>query len=298
MRGCTSRFICITIQRQNKVVAFIFLFTFIQTVGHLVFSQNDVKTGEKLPFTLEIPVSEEQLLTMTVDTSASLYYCPLLGKVISQFGKRGGRTHTGVDIKLKSGDTVRAALKGVVRMAQTYSGYGKLVILKHTDGYETYYAHLSKILVLKGDTVYAGKTVGLGGRTGRATTDHLHFEVRKNGSAQNPEQYFAFANGDLKKPIIPGSNEFLALSNKKEIPAEIKNLAETVFDPQHGSMPEHERTKATSIEEQAANAFVTIQKGDTLYSLAKRYGTSVKHLQDLNKLEGSLLKIGMQLRVN
>lgn len=275
------------------------LLAFLLGCSQVAFSLNDAETGEKLPFTLEIPVSLEQTFPLNAETSASQCCCPLLGKVISKFGKRGGRTHTGVDIKLKRGDTVRAALSGVVRMAQTYSGYGKLVILTHPEGYETYYAHLSKCLVSKGDTVYASQIVGLGGRTGRATTDHLHFEVRKNGSAQNPEQYFAFANGDLKKSILLGANElFIASSNKKEAPVESNNLADTASDPQRGSMPENETTKASFAEEQAADAIVTIHKGDTLYSLAKRYGTSVKQLQDLNNLEGSLLKIGMQLRVN
>lgn len=267
--------------------------------SQVAFSLNDAETGEKLPFTLEIPTTPEQSLSITADTSTSLYCCPLLGKVISKYGKRGGRTHTGVDVKLKRGDTVRAALSGVVKMAQTYSGYGKLVILTHPEGYETYYAHLSKCLVSKGDTVYVGQTVGLGGRTGRATTDHLHFEIRKNGGSQNPEQYFAFANGELKKPILPGDNElFIASSNKKEAPVESEFLADSESNPQSGSSPENETANASSVEEQAADAFVTIKKGDTLYSLAKRYGTSVKQLQDLNNLEGSLLRIGMQLRVN
>lgn len=275
------------------------LLALLLSCSQVAFSLNDAETGEKLPFTLEIPVSSEQIFSITSDTSASHYCCPLLGKVISKYGKRGGRTHTGVDVKLKRGDTVRAALSGVVKMAQTYSGYGKLVILTHPEGYETYYAHLSKCLVSKGDTVYTGQTVGLGGRTGRATTDHLHFEVRRNGGSQNPEQYFAFANGDLKKPILPGDNGlFIASSNKKDTPAESKNLAETASNPLSGSLPENEISNASSIEEQAADAFVTIKKGDTLYSLAKRYGTSVKQLQDLNNLEGSLLRIGMQLRVN
>lgn len=229
----------------------------------------------------ESPATLEQTITLITDTTSSVHCCPLLGKVISPYGKRGGRTHTGVDVKLKRGDTVRAALKGVVQLAKTYSGYGKLVILTHPEGYETYYAHLSKCLVSKGDTVFAGQTVGLGGRTGRATTDHLHFEVRKNGVAQNPEQYFGFANGDFKKPILFGVKELIIASGTKEKPLDVKNdINEPVF------------------EVQTTDAYVTIQKGDTLFSLAKRYGTTIRQLQDLNHLEGSLLKIGMRLRIN
>lgn len=264
-----------------------------------VFCLNDAETKEKLPFTFEFPVSQEHSIRLITDTSATSHCCPLLGRVISQFGKRGGRTHAGVDVKLKRGDTVRAAIRGVVKMAQTYSGYGKLVILTHPEGYETYYAHLSKCLVSKGDTVYAGQTVGLGGRTGRATTDHLHFEVRKNGSALNPEIFFGFANGELKKSILFGGRElFIASSKKPKTPVAGKQVAEKETTIEMNHLAGKDAVIEPSVDVNTADSYVTIQKGDTLYSLARRYGTTVKQLQDLNNLSGNLLKIGMKLRVN
>jgi len=186
-----------------------------------------------------------QTITFTYDTTACQLFCPYLGKVISPFGSRGGRKHTGADIKLQKGDSVGAAMNGVVKMAKSYYGYGKLVILTHPDGFETYYAHLCKCLVKKGDTVRVGSVVGLGGRTGRATTNHLHFEVRKNGSPLNPEQYFCFAEGIVKKPILMGVQElFVSIEKKPEPP---------VFTLQNDN---------TLVIPASEAAFVTIQKGD------------------------------------
>jgi len=281
MKDNTSRHLFASARRYPYAVARMLMLVAIGFCNQVVLCSNNPNLTDERPFTFEFPATHEQTITLVTDTTSFLHCCPILGKVISPFGRRGGRTHTGVDVKLKHGDAVGAALKGVVKMAKSYSGYGKLVILTHPDGYETYYAHLSKCLVAKGDTVVAGQIVGLGGRTGRATTDHLHFEVRKNGAAQDPEQYFGFANGDLKKHILFGVKELFIASVKKNEPHEVKTTS-----------------KEPVIEVPTTDSYVTIRPGDTLYSLAKQYGTSVSQLQDLNQLEGSLLKIGMRLRIN
>lgn len=136
--------------------------------------------------------------TLNTNLSPSDQISPVKGKVINPFGYRGGHNHTGSDIKLQKGDTVRAAFSGVVTKASPNSAYGNLVILKHVNNIETYYAHLSKCLVQVGDSVVAGEVVGLGGHTGRATTDHLHFEVRYNHISLNPEHFFDFNNNTVK----------------------------------------------------------------------------------------------------
>ena len=104
--------------------------------------------------------------------------CPYVGKVYSKFGYRRGRRHQGTDIPLKSGTPVAAAFDGRVRMSSYVSGYGNLVILRHENGLETFYGHLSKRQVSVGDWVRAGDIVGLGGSTGRSSGPHLHFETR------------------------------------------------------------------------------------------------------------------------
>ena len=132
--------------------------------------------------------------------SSSSWHFPLPGaKVISPYGQRGGRMHTGADLKTKAKDKIYAAFAGEVVFSDRFSGYGNLVRINHGNGLETYYAHNSKNLVKKGQHVKAGQVIALVGQTGRATTPHLHFETRVNGKPQNPANYFDLSNGVLRK---------------------------------------------------------------------------------------------------
>lgn len=136
------------------------------------------------------------------DLPDSSFVFPLPGaKVISAYGSRGG--HTGDDIKTKPNDTIRCVMDGIVRMAKSYGGYGNVVVVRHYNGIETVYSHNSSNLVEAGDTVRAGQPVGLTGRTGRATTEHLHFEVRIDGQHVNPRILFDMKNRKpLKRTLI------------------------------------------------------------------------------------------------
>lgn len=130
------------------------------------------------------------------------YAFPLPGaKVISPYGGRR-RHHSGYDIKTKANDTIVAAFDGIVRMAKPYAAYGNVVVIRHYNGLETVYSHNSKNLVKPGDRVKAGTPVALTGRTGRATTAHLHFEVRFNGMHFNPNYVFRFKSQKLRKNIL------------------------------------------------------------------------------------------------
>lgn len=123
-------------------------------------------------------------------------------KVISNYGGRGGRSHTGVDIKTKPNDEILAAFDGVVTMSQVYFAYGNYIKIKHDNGLETIYSHNSRNFVKVGDRVKAGQVIGLTGRTGRATTPHLHFECRINGRAFNPGIIFDHLNHSLKMEMV------------------------------------------------------------------------------------------------
>ncbi len=125
---------------------------------------------------------------------------PLPGaKVISPYGRRGKRNHTGIDIKTCANDTIVAAFAGVVRMAKKYGAYGNVVVIRHQSGFETVYSHSVKNLVKVGEHVSAGDPIALTGRTGRASTEHLHFEVRVNGQYFDPNWIIDFQNYTLKK---------------------------------------------------------------------------------------------------
>jgi len=227
-----------------------------------------------------------QIDTTLVDSFISYQVSPIQGKVISPFGYRGRHKHTGADIKLQKGDTVRAAFSGMVKMSAPYSGYGNLVILEHTNNIETYYAHLSKCIVKEGETVAAGEVVGLGGRTGRATTNHLHFEIRFNRVPQNPEHFFNFNNCTVIVPV-------LAYAPVNKVESETKNGTEIETENKVEIKTETEKSSNTDV----SIGFVIIQKGDTLYALARQYGTTVKRLQNINHLKSSNVRIGMRLKI-
>jgi len=203
---------------------------------------------------------------------------PYKGKVISKFGIRHGRMHTGTDIKLCSGDTIRCAFDGRVRIAKKFSGYGNLVLVRHNNGLETIYGHLKSIKVKVNDTIKAGDLVGLGGRTGRASCDHLHFETRLFGQPFDPSKYIDFETYTLKSDKIFYANKRFEIDKanfkKKPTAAEAEILAE-------GTYRKH-----------------TIRKGDTLSGIARKYHTTVKKLCATNHITPkTTLKIGRVLKV-
>lgn len=120
------------------------------------------------------------------------------GKVISPYAGRR-KNHTGVDLKTRANDTIVAAFDGIIRMAKPFSAYGNVIVIRHYNGLETIYSHNSKHLVKSGDFVKSGTPIALTGRTGRATTEHLHFEIRINGEHFNPNILIDFQKRELKR---------------------------------------------------------------------------------------------------
>lgn len=137
-------------------------------------------------------------------------------KVISPFGRRGGRTHSGVDIKTKPNDNILAAFDGVVTFSQRYAAYGNYIKIKHDNGIETAYSHNSKNLVREGDRVKAGQVIGLTGQTGRATTAHLHFECRINGQVFDPSYVFDHQSHTLQQHQLTFSKRGGSISIKAD----------------------------------------------------------------------------------
>lgn len=155
---------------------------------------------------VDISVLKEPQLYENLDQQ--WWHYPLPGaKVISPFGQRSGRRHTGVDLKTVNKDEIHAAFDGEVVFSGPFAGYGNLVRIRHDNGLETYYSHNSKNLVQTGDFVRAGQVIALTGQTGRATTPHLHFETRVGGQPVNPNIYF-----DHEKQTI----QLQAFSKKKD----------------------------------------------------------------------------------
>ncbi len=207
------------------------------------------------------------------------FHYPAIGMMTSPFGPRWGRMHYGLDIDLEVGDNVYAAFEGMVRISQYHSSYGNVVVIRHNNGLETLYAHMSQRKVLPGDHIEAGDVIGLGGNTGRSYGAHLHFEFRYMGQAFDPLL------------IVNPSAQALLASSFTLLPLH--------FEPA-GVSPQTiaARTANTKSTKSSKARYHVVKKGDTLYSLARKNGTSVSAICKLNRIkESSTLRLGQRLRV-
>ena len=130
------------------------------------------------------------------------FVMPVCGKLLSDFGVRNGRKHSGIDIKLEKEAPVYCAFDGMVRIAKVYGNYGKVVVVRHDNGLETVYSHLNSISVKLNQRVKAGVRIGGGGKTGNATSEHLHFEMRFKGEPFNPRLVVDFEKCRLKSDVL------------------------------------------------------------------------------------------------
>lgn len=242
-----------------------------------------------------LPPKDELVTLRLTEPYDHPFVSPVIGPVISKFGHRGRRMHTGTDIRLNAGDTVRCAFDGKVRLAKRFSGYGNLVLVRHSNGLETIYAHLQTIKVNLNDTIKAGGLIGLGGRTGRASCNHLHFETRLFGEPFDSNKYIDFKLCALRSNHIYYKNKQWEIDpdnfNKKQ-PVETKLIVAV-----NKSIPTIGAKVNTNTKAKASKH--VIRKGDNLWVIAKKYNTSVKKLCSANNITAQkTLKVGSVLRIN
>ena len=159
---------------------------------------------------------KEELTICPMDLMEEGFCFPLPGsRILSPYGERDGRMHSGWDIKTFANDTIRCAFNGEVVLSEWYSDYGNCVIVRHHNGLETYYSHNVTNLVKKGDKVKAGQPLALEGRTGRATGDHLHFETRVINQHFDPNLLFDFENHRLRKDCLKITKKKSGIKVKK-----------------------------------------------------------------------------------
>ena len=225
--------------------------------------------------------------------SASRFVVPYQTKVFSRFGIRRGRRHQGVGLPLKTGTPVVAAFDGRVR-ASTYSkGYGNLVIIRHENGLETFYGHLSKREVEVGDWVRAGDEIGLGGSTGRSTGPHLHFETRYQGYAFDPEWIADYETGELRKNVFVLRRSYLD-AHSRYTPESVDEEEEIYADEER--IVEEEKRLAA---ERAAIRYHIVKNGESLSVIARKEGKSLNAVIKLNPgINPDKLSIGQKIRVN
>ena len=207
--------------------------------------------------------------------------------VTSNFGARWGRQHKGLDIKVYIGDTIRAAFSGKVRIVRYEArGYGNYIVIRHNNGLETIYGHLSKQLVRENDEVRAGDVIGLGGNTGRSTGSHLHFETRLCGVALNPALLFDFRAQDVTGDFY-NFNKARYLSESREATRLRGKVGSGSYTPEEvrGTTARVERSSSRYNEQRL---YHKVEKGETLYSIARKRGVSVETLCELNHINKTL----------
>lgn len=196
--------------------------------------------------------------------------------ITSNFGSRWGRQHKGLDIKVYIGDTIRAAFSGKVRIVRyEAAGYGKYVVIRHYNGLETIYGHMSAQLVHEDQEVRAGDPIGLGGNTGRSTGSHLHFETRLCGVALNPAIMFDFRAQD----VVADNYMFRRASYDRE-----SRIATQLRGVGGGSAGDELASAAPEARYEAATRYHKVGRGETLSTIARKRGTTIDALCRLNHI--------------
>jgi len=253
-------------------------------------------------------------LCLTEDSNKG-FKIPVPGVTTSRYGIRNGKNHNGIDLNLKTGDTVCAAWSGKVRYAKfNDGGFGNLVIIRHHNGLETFYAHLSKLLVFPDQDVIAGETIGLGGSTGHSTGPHLHFEVRFYDDPINPEEMIDFANKKLKfenlfvhKSLFKSGAKPSEYFDDKDVekiePKKVEEVKKEKVEVKKEKVEvkkEKEKEKEKKVEVRKDKVkYYMVKSGDTLSKIAARHKLTVSKLCQLNGIKSSAtLRVGKSLRVN
>ena len=248
--------------------------------SHDLYSSWDSNTAH--PYNFDKDFKSDSVVLTLIESDDNNFVLPFRGTLTSLFGWRKYRPHYGTDIDLETGDEVVSAFDGMVRLAKYYQGYGNCVIIRHNNGLETVYAHLSRILVESGQKLDAGTIIGLGGNTGHSYGSHLHFEIRYLGQALDTQDFIDFENGILK------SNTFVLRKVDVENKYDLRAL--------------HTRHKhdlgIAKIKKDNKHGYYKIKSGDSLSRIAKLKKTNVKSLCRKNGLRiNSKLRVGQRIKI-
>lgn len=222
----------------------------------------------------------------TFKVDLSNFTMPTMGHTTSNYGRRGRRTHHGIDLKVQVGDTIYAAFDGKIRVCEyERRGYGYYVVIRHPNGLETVYGHLSKFLVSDNDVVKSGDPIALGGNTGRSTGSHLHFETRFLGRSINPIDIIDFENKVCHRDVYTVQTSTLGTPGRAA-----RSVANT---------SSRSSEKTTNKYATGTVSYYRIKKGDTLGHIAKMHGVTVQKLCKLNNMSTrETLRLGKSLRVS
>lgn len=235
----------------------------------------------------------------TMDIDVSSFVAPTKGLLTSPFGWRKRRMHKGVDLKVYVGDTIRAAFDGKVRIKKyERRGYGYYYVIRHNNGLETVYGHLSRQLVAEDAVVKAGQPIALGGNTGRSTGPHLHFEMRFMGIALDPSDIIDFDSFKPKSSVyaFKRSQAEWAQNNKGRRGARYSERS----SKNNNNASANTNTKTSSSKNSATSSgggVHRVKQGDTLSAIARKYGTTVSKLCKLNGIRADkTLQLGQKIK--
>ncbi len=235
-------------------------------------------------------------MPQTAEIDVSKFCMPHPGYVTSPYGyrRRFRRMHKGIDLKAFTGDTIRAAFDGKIRVTNyERRGYGYYVVIRHTNDLETVYAHLTKFLVEDNQYVRAGDPIGLAGNTGRSFGSHLHFETRYMGYAINPAAIFDFANQTTHTDQYTFDKS--TYTKARNYSANESRAYEAKFRAEN---KDKYAKQAKSSSSSGGSKYYKVRKGDSLSKIAARNGTTVKRLCRLNGLKASsTIRAGQRIRI-
>ncbi|TPN88969.1 peptidoglycan DD-metalloendopeptidase family protein [Aquimarina algicola] len=234
------------------------------------------------------PYTKELSFPVPISFTDTNFASPVQGKMVvtSRYGLRRGRPHRGIDIDLQVGDSVKTILGGKIRYAGYTRGYGKTVIVRHYNGLETVYAHLSKLLVETNQEVEKGEIIGKGGVSGNARGSHLHLEVKYHGKSIHPEYLFDFSDSTKVR------SELVYVTPKWTTPRLHRSHRKS-------KIVLHQTEDDIDPLEMKKKEVYTVRKGDTLSRIANKYGLAVSQICKLNAIKkNSVLKIGQQIIIN
>ena len=252
--------------------------------SHDLYETWDTETAH--PYKFSEAFKDDSVCIALVSEGDNPFSMPFHGPLTSLFGWRKYRPHYGTDINLETGDLVVSCFDGMVRVAKRYRGYGNCVIVRHSNGLETVYAHLSKILVESGQKVTSGEVLGLGGNTGRSSGSHLHFEIRFLGQALDAQDLIDFEHGKLitdvfvlRKADVENKYDLRALRERHRRDVGLSRGGYASRAPQKGSV-------------------YRVRNGDTLGAIARRSHTSVSSICRKNKIRPTTtLRVGQRLKL-
>lgn len=238
------------------------------------------------------------------------FHMPTRSRVVtSNYGARWGRQHKGLDIKVYIGDTIVAAFSGKVRIVRYEArGYGNYIVIRHNNGLETIYGHLSKQLVRENQIVRAGQPIGLGGNTGRSTGSHLHFETRLCGVALNPALMFDFPNQDVTGDFYTYRSSTVASESARATAARGKAASpgysreniqgsRNASSTHHRAQTEDQENRSDAVAGNTQMRYYKVGNGETLESVSEKTGVSIETLCRLNHFgRFTIIRKGQLLR--